>query len=174
MEQRPDVEVTIRGYEEARDREGVRWLFMRTPPWGRTYPRPEPPPAEIEEMPGHFRCRLVATEMDMAGEAVVGFAAAGPGAAEGVELPDFVEAPERAARLYWLSVAPERWRLGLGRLVEEAVAWARAEGFEAVDVETTVEQRGAIALYAACGFVETGRYVLGGRWRQVWLRRDVR
>ena len=174
MEQRPNVDVTLRPYEES-DHERVRWLFTRTPPWGRTYPLPEPVPGEIERMPPHFLCPLVATEMDIAGEAIVGFAAAGPAHHDGMDaLPEFVTSPEDSAQLFWMSVAPERWRLGIGRRLVEAVSeWARDAGFGAVILETNIEQRGAQATYEACGFVKIGENVLGDRWHQIWYWRDL-
>ena len=82
--------------------------------------------------------------------------------------------PKGAARLRWMSVAPERWRLGIGaKLLNTAVAWARSEGFDAVVLDTTIQQRGAIALYQACGFVEMGQSVLDDQWHLVWLRLEL-
>ena len=173
MEIKPDVEVTIRPYTED-DQPGVVWLFARTPPWGRTYPRPQPPPDDIEPMSPEFRFRLVATEIDRAGEAVIGFAAVAPALPAEEELPDFVPDAAGAARLRWMSVAPERWRLGIGRrLVQACIEWARTEGYEAMVLETTVQQRGAIALYESAGFREIGQYLLNGVWQQVFFWKDL-
>jgi GNAT superfamily N-acetyltransferase len=173
MEQKPEATVTIRAYEDG-DHERLRWLFARTPPWGRTYPRPQPLPQELEEMAAHFALRLVATERDIAGEAIVGFAAIGPFVPGEADLPGFVHT-DGAARLRWMSVAPERWRLGIGaRLLNAAVEWARSEGFGAVVLDTTVEQRGAIALYQAGGFKEIGQSMLDDLWHVVWLRPELR
>jgi GNAT superfamily N-acetyltransferase len=118
-------------------------------------------------MPAHFSCRLVATEMDIAGEAIVGFVAAGPFLPGEADLPEFVQ-PEGAARVRWMSVAPERWRLGIGaKLLSAAVEWARSEGFDAVVLDTTIQQRGAIALYQAGGFEEIGQSMLDDQWHLV-------
>jgi ribosomal protein S18 acetylase RimI-like enzyme len=58
-------------------------------------------------------------------------------------------------------------RAGLGtRLVQEALAWARAAGFAWVDLDVLSQNHKARALYARTGFVETGEvpdlYRIGG------------
>ncbi|MCC2972814.1 GNAT family N-acetyltransferase [Massilia sp. IC2-476] len=58
-------------------------------------------------------------------------------------------------------------RAGLGtRLVQEALAWARARGFAWVDLEVLSQNHKARALYVRSGFVETGEvpdlYRIGG------------
>ena len=170
MRHKPNGSIEIRPYRDT-DLDRVRWLFARTPPWGRTYPAPQPLPEELEDVSRNFALAWVALEQDMAGEAVVGFAAVSAfDASEPDETPDFVDLSRRMSRIRWLSVAPERWRVGIGRLlVQETIDWARAEGYEAALVETTVQQQAAIALYEAMGFVQAGEYLLHGRWQQTWM-----
>ena len=171
MERKQPVDVKIRPFEPT-DHERVRWLFARTPPWGRTYPRPQPLPDDLEDIPTSYPNggAFVATEDDMAGEAVVGHVAVRTATAtEVAELPDFIQARKAISRIHWVSVAPERWRLGIGRrLTEKAIEWSRQNGCEAVILETTLQQEAASALYESLGFVEKGR-TTNGPWRQVWF-----
>ena len=48
MERKQRVDVRIRPYEPG-DQPRVKWLFERTPPWGRTYPRPQELPEELDD-----------------------------------------------------------------------------------------------------------------------------
>jgi ribosomal protein S18 acetylase RimI-like enzyme len=169
-EERPDAQVHIRAYEPS-DLERVRWLFARTPPWGRTYSRPQPLPEDLEDPEGSYPggC-FVALEQDMGGEAVIGFTAvATVDATAREDLPPFIDRRVAMARIHWVSVAPERWRLGVGRrLTAASIDRAISRGAEAIVLETSSAQRGAIALYESMGFVEAGRTQVGP-WRQVWL-----
>ncbi len=170
MELKPQVTVNIRPYGSA-DQTRVRWLFERTPPWGRTYPAPQPLPDELETPDKTFgQGCWVALEHDIAGEAVVGFCAVSlvPGEGED-QLPEFFDAQRRWGRVRWLSVAPERWRLGIGRrLVEQSMLYLNGLGCDGVVLDTTSTQEGAIALYTSMGFVERGRTSLGV-WTLVWM-----
>ncbi len=169
-EQRPQAEFSIRPYERG-DQEGVRWLFARTPPWGRTYPRPEPLPEDLEDIPGNYPggC-FVAVEQDIAGEALIGLTAVSVMTdAEKDALPEFMGRLPNMSRIHWVSVAPERWRLGVGReLTQRAVEWAAGRGSPCVVLSTTVQQRGAIALYETMGFVARGTETRD-RWTSVYM-----
>jgi len=106
----------------------------------------------------------------MAGEAVVGFTAVSLiSREEEKDLPEFAPRRETFSRIHWVSVAPERWRLGIGRkLTQVSVDWSRERGCESVILETTVQQEAAVALYEAMGFQRLG-ISQDGPWRQVWL-----
>ena len=161
--------VTIRPYRPS-DQEGVEWLYSRTPPWGRTYPRPQPIPPEIRRVQEAYEYVLVAVEQDRDGEAVVGLTTvANAQAGGGVPLPGFIDLSAPASRLRHVLVAPERWRLGIGRrLVEAAIAWSRSRGHGAVVLDTTTDQQGAIAFYRALGFGEAGQTTFQ-EWEIVWF-----
>ena len=50
------------------------------------------------------------------------------------ERPEFLEPHDRRGRVHWCSVAPERWRLGIGRrLMESGIARLREWGCEVSD-----------------------------------------
>jgi GNAT superfamily N-acetyltransferase len=161
--------VTVRPYE-ARDQAGVEWLYSRTPPWGRSYVRPEPVPPEITGIASQYEHVFLAVAPDRDGEAVVGLTTVSDAhAASNVGLPEFIDLGRRVARLNHVLVAPERWRQGIGRrLVAAAVAWAAAAGYDAVALDTTAEQRGAIEFYRALGFREAGRTRFR-EWELVWF-----
>ena len=73
------------------------------------------------------------------------------------------------ARPHRVTVAPERWRRGIGaRLVHQAIDAARDEKFEAIILETTPQQEPAVQLYRAIGFAERGRSMLG-KWEMIWF-----
>ena len=168
MERKQKVDVRIREYRPA-DQPRVEWLFQRTPPWGRTYPRPQPLPEDLLQPDVSFpRGCFVALERDVAGEAVVGFCAvARVGPDE--ERPEFLAASEARGRVHWMSVVPERWRLGIGRqLMDAGMDRLREWGCRSIILETSVQQEGAIAMYERLGFVERGR-TQNGPWRQVWM-----
>jgi GNAT superfamily N-acetyltransferase len=75
------------------------------------------------------------------------------------------------AEINWVSVAPERWRTGVGRAITQAaIDWAKERGFPAVALNTTVQQRGAQDLYRSMGFVEEGQTVFEGGWEVVWFK----
>jgi GNAT superfamily N-acetyltransferase len=62
------------------------------------------------------------------------------------------------AGLYGMWVAPEARRRGVGRrLVQSVLDWARTRGVRRVVLDVAEGRAPAHALYAACGFVETGR-----------------
>ncbi len=168
VERKQPVAVRIRPYE-GEDQPRVEWLFQRTPPWGRTYPKPQPLPEELESPETAYPdgC-FVALEDDIAGKAVVGFLAVAMVTPD-EEPPDFLAPHPSRGRVHWCSVAPERWRLGIGRsLMEVGLARLREWGCESVILETTSTQEGAIALYESMGFVERGR-TQNRIWTQVWL-----
>jgi ribosomal protein S18 acetylase RimI-like enzyme len=121
----------------------------------------------------------VALDDDIGGEAVVGFAAASAVTDSADDaLPEFFDLRKRWGRVRWVSVAPERWRLGIGRrLTATAVERLLEIGCEGICLETTETQEAAIALYESMGFVERGRTTIH-IWTQVWMeyvssRRDV-
>jgi GNAT superfamily N-acetyltransferase len=161
--------VQIRPFQSS-DQAGVEWLYSRTPPWGRTYPRPQPIPESLTRINDSHQLALVAVEQDRAGEAVVGLTTiidAGPG--NDVPVPDFINLERRVARLHRVLVAPERWRHGIGtRMVDEAVAWSREHGYEAVILDTTSDQEGAVEFYRALDFSESGRTTFRD-WEIVWF-----
>ncbi len=97
-------------------------------------------------------------------------AVAAIGAQSGVPEPAFIDRSIRADRVHWLLVAPERQRRGIGRrLVDAAIAWARANGYEALLLDTTTEQQAAVAFYEALDFSEVGRSTVR-RWELVWFK----
>lgn len=149
----------------------MEWLFARTPPWGRTYAAAQPLPEELAEPLISFPDGCwVALDDDIGGEAIVGFAAASRvnGTGEGV-LPDFFDGGKEWGQVRWISVAPERWRLGIGRrLTSVAVDRLKALGCDGICLETTDTQEAAIALYESMGFVERGRTTIQ-IWTQVWM-----
>jgi ribosomal protein S18 acetylase RimI-like enzyme len=164
--------ILVRTFQES-DQPGIEWLYMRTPPWGRTYPRPQVVPEEVKHLSNHYEQVLVAVENDRDGEAVVGMVAI-----EGSETttnmhvppPDFVCVTKTSCRLHWVLVAPERWRQGIGRrLTGTAIDWAREEGYESIILDTTPEQHAAIALYESMGFKEFGRSRFG-EYDLLWIR----
>jgi GNAT superfamily N-acetyltransferase len=164
-------DVTIRPYRRA-DQAGVEWLYARTPPWGRTYPRPQPVPDDIRRLPDTYEHVLVAVEQDRAGEAVVGMLTLGKAGRDGdlPALPEFIDLTQATARLHHVLVAPERWRRGIGRrLVQAAVDWSGRQSYRAVVLDTTVDQQGAVAFYDALGFEEAGRTTFR-EWQIVWFR----
>jgi len=70
--------------------------------------------------------------------------------------------------LLGMGVRQDLRRAGLGtRLVQEALAWARASGFAWVDLEVLSQNHKARALYARTGFYVTGEvadlYRIGGQ-----------
>jgi ribosomal protein S18 acetylase RimI-like enzyme len=149
--------ILIRAYQES-NQPGIEWLYMRTPPWGRTYPRPQAVPDEIKHLSDHYEQVLVAVENDGDGEAVVGMVAIeGSQATTNLHVPppDFIGVAKTSCRLHWVLVAPERWRRGIGRmLTQTAIDWARGQGYESMVLETTPEQLAAVVLYKGTGFVQ--------------------
>jgi GNAT superfamily N-acetyltransferase len=159
----------IRPYRPS-DQPGVEWLYSRTPPWGRTYVRPEPVPEDIRRISTAFEYVVVAVEQDRAGEAVVGLTTVAPARPDAtVPMPAFFDLTRPTARLHHVTVAPERWRQGIGRLlVQDAIAWARQAGYRSLILNTTIDQRGAVAFYLALGFREAGHTTFRD-WELVWF-----
>ena len=169
----PSSEVTTRLYRLS-DQPGVEWLYARTPPWGRTYPRPQPIPEDIERVGERFECVLVAVEQDRDGEAVIGLTAVNnANAGNEFVVPDFLELTETTARLHHVLVAPERWRQGVGRrLIKQAVDYSRQRGYRTLILDTTADQTGAVNFYLALGFRVAGRTVHRD-WEIVWFALDL-
>ena len=166
---RPDG-VFIRPYE-AEDDPGVHWLYSRTPPAGRVYVRPQPVPDDLANIPGSYDAFWVAIEPTVDGDAVVGITALLRAGIEGPGTPlaPFIDLSLATARLEHVMVVPERQRRGIGRmLVNEAIAWARDDGYETLVLETTSEQEAAVHFYRSLGFQELGRSTFR-RWEQVWF-----
>lgn len=163
------VTIHIRPFQTS-DQPGVEWLYSRTPPWGRTYPRPEPVPQELKRIADACEHAVVAVEQDRAGEAVIGFVAlTTPSPPGDVPVPEFIDRSRSATRLRWVLVAPERWRQGIGsRLVNSALDWSREQGDETIFLGTTSEQDGAVFFYRALGFHEAGRTTFRD-WEIVWF-----
>ena len=84
-------------------------------------------------------------------------------------VPDFLGTLEKTGRIDYVRVAPERQRRGVGRqLTETAIAWAHDAGFARLVLETTPQQKAAVALYEATGFRERGRS-RSGPYELVWF-----
>jgi GNAT superfamily N-acetyltransferase len=162
----------IRPYEPA-DQPGLRWLYERTPPAGQvSLRRYEKLAIDIEAPLDYYEDVWVAVEPTPDGDAIVGGAMlehVGDRVLPGVPTAEFIDTTRKLGRLHHVSVAPERQRRGIGRrLMEAATDWARSEGYEALVLETTSEQRGAIAFYEALGWTEIGRSAFR-RWEMVWF-----
>jgi GNAT superfamily N-acetyltransferase len=168
---RETVETTVfvRAYLSS-DQPQVRWLHDRTPPAGRIASAPQAWPPELDAILEHFLVFWVALEPDESDEHLVGMVGLErTDSGSGVPVPSFVDVSRRVARLDVMRVAPERQRLGIGRLLgRTAIEWARDRGYEAVILETTPQQEAAVALYKHLGFAEVGRTTYG-RWRVVWF-----
>ena len=112
--------------------------------FNREYDEPTPGADALEGRLGE----LVAT-----GDAIVLLAGDGP---EGLALLRFRPAlwtPRLECHLAELYVVPERRRRGLGlALMEAALDAARVRGADTMDLGTSVDDRGAIALYERLGF----------------------
>ncbi|MDQ7030086.1 MAG: GNAT family N-acetyltransferase [Ardenticatenia bacterium] len=94
------------------------------------------------------RQRTLALVADVHGE-LVGFLTLEPGA--------FGQKDAHVATLGIMVARPFRG-LGVGTaMVEYAVAWARHQGFERIQLEVFATNVRALALYRKCGFVEEGR-----------------
>jgi len=72
-----------------------------------------------------------------------------------------------------IAVAPERQGEGVGRrLIDFVEAWARANGFAAVELYTNEKMTENIALYPRLGYVETHRAEEDG-FRRVFFRKAI-
>ncbi|MPZ50890.1 MAG: GNAT family N-acetyltransferase [Dehalococcoidia bacterium] len=167
-------DVLIRPYEPG-DQPGVRWLYERTPPAGRTYVRPATVDPDLEQIAANYEAFWVAIEPTQDGDAVVGITGlerAGSRAI-GVPAPEFIDTSRPTARLHHVMVVPERQRRGVGRqLMHAAIDWARGHGYAALILETTAEQEAAVAFYEALGFSELGRTTFK-RWQMVWFGLEI-
>jgi Ser/Thr protein kinase RdoA (MazF antagonist) len=166
------AEVTVRPYEPA-DEPGLRWLYERTPPAGQpSVRRYEKLAADIEQPLDYYEAVWVSVEPTRDGDAIVGgtmLERVGERVLPGVPTADFIDTARKLGRLHHVSVAPERQRRGIGRrLIDAAVEWARSESYETLVLETTSEQREAIAFYEALGWCEIGRSTFR-RWEMVWF-----
>ena len=78
---------------------------------------------------------------------------------------------------FGISIVKEYWGLGIGRaLTESCIACAREAGFLQLELEVVADNKNAISLYEACGFVEFGRNPRGfknrqGNWQELVLMR---
>ena len=78
---------------------------------------------------------------------------------------------------FGISIEASCWKLGIGRAMTEAcLELALEAGYEQVELEVTADNRRAIALYKAAGFVEYGRNPRGfkkidGQWQELVLMR---
>lgn len=164
----------IRRYEPG-DLPGVRALHDRTPPSGTIASElPRRWPEDLDRIPELFHAFwVVTTEMAEPPE-IIGMVGVKAVDAEvpGHVFPDDLDRA-RAIRLLRMRIAPEWQRRGIGsRLVKTVVDWARASGYRAVILETTVQQEPAVALYRRQGFQEIGRSQLGP-YTLVWMRREL-
>jgi GNAT superfamily N-acetyltransferase len=139
--------VTIRPHQPS-DQAQIEWLYSRTPPAGQVAWRPLSLPDDLRHIPVTFASFWVATEPIQEGEAIVGVT----GVADAITsldapVPEFLTPIERTARLHHVAVAPERWRHSIGRrLVLIAIEWARQNGYRMVILNTTPQQKAAVAL----------------------------
>jgi GNAT superfamily N-acetyltransferase len=107
-------------------------------------------------------------------DAIVGMAGVQDVGMDSIEpaLAPFINA-ESAMRLHRVSVAPERWRHGIGsELVRTALEWARLNNHSSFVLETTPQQEAAVALYVATGFTEIGRTKFGV-WDIIWFEQPL-
>ena len=101
--------------------------------------------AMLVPMSGSVRRCLFVAECDVG---MVGFAV---GKVIGV-------GPESSSELESVAVAASVRRAGVGRaLCIEVIAWCRAQGAAAIELEVRAASAGAIALYLGLGFVVEGR-----------------
>jgi GNAT superfamily N-acetyltransferase len=164
----------IRPYE-ASDQPHIEWLYARTPPAGQVARTPAALSPELQRIPEAFLQFWVAVEATADGDAIIGMTGATPAADTAIDPPvaEFVDQRPGVVRLHHVTVAPERWRSGVGRaLVTTALEWARACGMHAAVVETTAQQEAAIQLYLATGFREIGRSMFG-RFELVWFQQPL-
>lgn len=163
--------VTVRPYRPA-DYAAFRALRDRTPPAGSEPSNPEPWSEQLDDIEGNFVAFWVAVDDAGGGEEVVGSAGLTEGGAVDFPppAPDFIDETERTCRLHEMRAAPERQRQGIGTLLlDEVLAWARAQGYEAMCFDTTAQQIAAIEFYRAAGFEERGRSMYLGRWELIWF-----
>lgn len=164
-------ELLIRRYE-LNDLSQVRQLHDRTPPDGQPYVgQVQNWPAELDDILGNYFAFWVAIE----GESIIamtGLKEVGDDVPAGVR-----QERDNLVRLDTMRVAIERQRQGIGRaLVETAVSFATANGWGAMILETTPQQRGAVALYETTGFWLSGQSQIefeGRVFDQVWFERSL-
>jgi GNAT superfamily N-acetyltransferase len=152
------------------DQEQIEWLYARTPRASGVASRPARLPSDLRNIDQAFARFWVVVESTDDDEVVVGMAGVQDVGVDSVEPPlaPFINT-ERTLRLHRVTVAPERWRHGIGRmLVGAALEWARLHNFASLVLETTPQQEAAVALYLASGFSEIGRTNFG-IWELIWF-----
>jgi GNAT superfamily N-acetyltransferase len=156
------------------DQQQIEWLYARTPRASGVSSRPARLPADLRNIDEAFARFWVVVESTSDEDVVVGMAGVQDVAMDSVEPPlaPFIST-ERTLRLHRVTVAPERWRFGIGRmLVAAAVEWARLNNFASLVLETTPQQEAAVALYLATGFTDIGRTQFG-IWELIWFEQKV-
>ncbi|MGN7413156.1 GNAT family N-acetyltransferase [Paenibacillus sp. SAF-068] len=64
--------------------------------------------------------------------------------------------PGERAQIRWFILHPDYRGMGIGnKLIQDAIAYCREKGFRNVFLETTENQKTAIAMYTKAGFVKT-------------------
>jgi len=67
---------------------------------------------------------------------------------------------------FGLSVQKDYWHLGLGTaLLDEVISWAKAAGYEQLELEVVCDNKRALALYEKCGFVIYGTREKGFKYK---------
>lgn len=168
------MNVTVRPYRQS-DQAQFRWLYERTPPAGQVAYEPQGWDGHLEHIDEHYAAFWVAIHSDGQREGVVGSLGLEHvgGESVGPPVPDFIDASPRTIRIHEMRSAPEVQRQGIGRqLMDAALEWARAQGYEWMILETTPQQEAAVAFYKATGFTDVGRSMIG-RWELVWFRRPL-
>ena len=80
---------------------------------------------------------------------------------------------ESTAEILRMSVAADRRRSGLGRIVvDELVQTARAWGASVVVLETSTDWTEVVSFYESCGFAIT-HHETGSFGEETWCRRDL-
>jgi ribosomal protein S18 acetylase RimI-like enzyme len=121
----------------------------------------QPMEAVTDGVPPALRERFaagIATPVGQPGWRQVWIALDEEGAVAGhIDLRGRPEPVSRHRTLLGMGVRHDLRRAGLGtRLVQEALAWARASGFAWVDLEVLAQNHQARALYVRTGFQQTG------------------
>jgi ribosomal protein S18 acetylase RimI-like enzyme len=156
-EDRDAVEAMFVRAAEAERANDVRWM-----------PIPTLPPQTISE---EFDAFWVAETDDQAVAGIIGVETfkAGKAIPAGHPLAKAWEARGDVVELRRLRIDVEQRRAGLGtRLCEVVIAWARAQEFELLIVNTTTPQIPALRLYQKLEFREVGLSYIG-KYELVWL-----
>jgi len=156
------------------DQAQIEQLYARTPRAGEVAAPPANLPPDLKNIDQYFaRFWVVVEPMDDA-EVVVAMAGVQDVGLDAIDPPlaPFIDA-NRVVRLHRVTVAPERWRSGIGRgLVGVALEWARRNNFRSMVLETTPQQEAAVAMYLAAGFSEIGRTKFG-LWELIWFEQRL-